>query len=617
MTFPVPKNGMAHSIREALVGRGWQMLALSFCVLFGLAMMVNNQLAGEATWFWYATLFHRGAKLYADIHLALQPLFILEMDAWMNLFGRKLLVTEIPSLLHLLILCLGLFLLLRESDWPDWQKAIVMAGSFVLWTAGQSYRFDDYHVTTESFIIYSLVLLLVLAKADGLRRQLGVAVLLGVLCGFTTMSRLNDGVALLGSECLCVLVLTRRRKLFVSVVFVATAALIAILILKLTGDSFSDYISNTFTRAVGSKGGAGSFLSYPFLTFRNSFKVQIERRWSLPWLAVIIAAAALAQRYWKKDLGSIVALQLVIAGVAFASTTRLRRIELLTGTLTQFLILCLIVASYFVALIFVARYSMGKMGYSKVEWSAREILILVPLAELVSISVSAAGTPLSGYYSSLAMLLLLVAVIQPFRKQISWANASFVTMLVLLGLTGATTKVRTPYYWNTEQAHPMFMNRQWYRHPVYGPMYIDRDLLQFSQSICADIQQGTSRPELLSLPFSYPNYFCDTPPWHGYVQTFFDISARSTIEKMNSELETAPPQWIVYQRELHSMRALEVAFNHGQRFAQHDLDDLIMRKIATGQWKLVDKKLGSGHWQAADKKESQDGESWYVIQTRP
>src|SRR6202042_1376951 len=100
--------------------------------------------------------------LYADLHLALQPFLILEMDVWMKLFGVKCVVTETPSLIHLLVLCVGLFLLLRESDWPDWQKAVVLASTFVLWVIGSSYRFDDYHVTAESFILYSLVMLLLL-----------------------------------------------------------------------------------------------------------------------------------------------------------------------------------------------------------------------------------------------------------------------------------------------------------------------------------------------------------------------------------------------------------------------------------------------------------------------
>jgi len=132
------ENRIIRHLYNAFHGMGYQILAILFCVVLGLAMIVNNQLAGEATWFWYASLFHNGAKLYADLHLALQPFLILEMDVWMKLFGTKCVVTEIPSVLYLVLLCLGLFLLLRESDWPDWQKAIVLASAFVLWVVGNS-----------------------------------------------------------------------------------------------------------------------------------------------------------------------------------------------------------------------------------------------------------------------------------------------------------------------------------------------------------------------------------------------------------------------------------------------------------------------------------------------
>src|SRR5258707_14753256 len=147
-------------------------------------------------------------------------------------------------------------------------------------------------------------------------------------------------------------------------------------------------------------------------------------------------------------------------------------------------------------------------------------------------------------------------------------------------------------------------------------MYIDRGLLQFIEPVCKEIGEGNPRPELLSMPFSYPNYFCNTPPWHGYVQTFFDTSTRSTITHLIDELDTAPPQWIVYQRQLKIMSGPERLYNHGQRLAQRDMDDMIMRKIATGQWQLVDK---SNYLVAdmVDENNYQDGDGWLIIRTRP
>jgi hypothetical protein len=74
---------------------------------------------------------------------------------------------------------------------------------------------------------------------------------------------------------------------------------------------------------------------------------------------------------------------------------------------------------------------------------------------------------------------------------------------------------------------------------------------------------------------------------------------------MVDELRTNPPQWIVYHRQLLNLVVHEQAYNHGRPLPQRDLDDLIMQRMATGQWQLVD-------W-----KPSPAGEGWYIIRTRP
>lgn len=136
-------------IRELLAGSFYQGLAVCFCLLFGLAMIVNNQLEGEGFWYWYAVFFHHGLKLYADLHLALQPVMVLEMDAWTQMFGSKCLVTEIPSAIHLVVFIMAILLILRESDWPDWQKAIILASTFAISVDCVAYRFDDFHVVMD------------------------------------------------------------------------------------------------------------------------------------------------------------------------------------------------------------------------------------------------------------------------------------------------------------------------------------------------------------------------------------------------------------------------------------------------------------------------------------
>jgi hypothetical protein len=603
-------------IGDAFSGRVYQSLAILFCVLFGIAMIANTQMGGEAWWFWYANLLHSGARLYADLHLPLQPLFVLETDAWMQLFGEKCLVTEIPSVIHVLVFCLGIFLILRESDWPDWQKAIVLASAFLICMECTAYRIDDYHITADTFIFYSLVLLLMIAKADAAQRQFGLTAGLGILSGLTITTRLTDGAALLVAAGICLLVLARKRKLVLVSLFVVAAALTVVFVVKLTGDSFSDYVSNSVIKAAGAKGGTGSILTAPFRLFRNALQMFHGRRWIFLWVVAMVAGGALIQRYWKNGIKYIVLVQLGMAGAAFVLSSHHRREELISGAFISFLAVFLIVVNYLLLPLVASRFLMSRIGAGKREWNPREILILLPLAELASASASTAATTATVFLSPIAMLLLLIPVIQPFRRQASWANASLVTIMALLGVSAMTGKIRDPYSWLTFHSSPMFVNRQWYQHSVYGPMYIDSDLLHFIEPVCREIEQGNSRPELLSMPFSYPNYFCNTPPWHGYVQTFFDTSTRSTIAHLIDELDTAPPQWIVYQRQLKIMSGPERLYNHGQPLAQRDMDDMIMRKIATGQWKLIDK---SNYLVAAmvNEKNYQEGDGWLIIRTRP
>lgn len=588
--------------------RIYQGLAILLCTVLGLLMIINNQMGGEAMWFWYATVFHQGARLYADLHIALQPLYFLMTDAWMTMFGHRLVVTEIPSLFEVGALCLGLLLVLRESDWPDWQKGIVLLGAFCITVSGHSYRFDDYHVVAENLILYSLLLLLILARTTDLRRQLGLVSLLGLLAGLTITTRLTDGAALLTSTALSIPFLVHRRRVANIALLVAVTALTVVLVVKLTGDTMSAYLSSSIFKAADSKGGTGSILAAPFLMLRNTVPLLLKiGKQVLVGLIALIAIGPLVARYWKAGTRYIFGLQMAFALLILIVVPQFKRDKLLNGLVISTVVLTLTALLYVLVPLVLARFAVA--GSKRRELDARQILVLLPLAEWASYSAGAAAEPLTNYYAPVALLLLLVPIIQPFRRFAKWANPSFVAVLAVLALSTFTSKAIVPYSWQNYDVGSMFQNREWYRHPVYGEMYIDRDLLHFSTAVCSDIgaQPGVTHPELLSLPYPFPNYFCDTPPWHNYVQTFFDTSTRATIEHLMAELNTAPPQWIVYQRQLNIMNGAERLYNHGRPLAQRDLDKMIADKLASGQWTLVDHSDYLGH----------QGGGWFIIRTRP
>jgi len=190
----MPNSGTISTTDAPQRGTLYQGIGILFCVALGVAMIINTQLCGEAMWFWYGTLFEHGVKLYSGLHMPLQPVPVMENSIWLRLFGFRCIPYELLSVVHILALCLGLFLMLRESRWPDWQKALVLMGAFVLTVVSASYRFDDYHVIEECLLLYGAILLLLLARAETVRRLLCLGILLGFVTGISITTRLTDGV---------------------------------------------------------------------------------------------------------------------------------------------------------------------------------------------------------------------------------------------------------------------------------------------------------------------------------------------------------------------------------------------------------------------------------------
>jgi len=589
---------------STLRGAPCQTVAALLCVCYGIALIMNVELEGDGSWFWYAKLIHQGVRLYADLNFPQQPLFVLETSAWMQLVGQRCIPYEMLAVLHVLTLCGGLRLVLRESRWPDWQKAIILFASFVLTSYSFLYRFDDFHVVNDILVVYSLWLLLLLAREDQDQRQMGLVAALGVLSGLAFTNRLNDGGALLAMVFVCAPFVARRRKAMMAGLFVVAAALAALLIVRLTGDSFRDYLLNAILHAASAKGGTSTVLHGPIAAVKDNLSRLLQgRRTVVLWMAVLAAVGFAAQRYGNKGDRYVVAVELLFAGVSLGLLSRASRGAFLNGELIDLLSTIVQLLVYVLSVVVAFRYIRSRLGHGEPPWDARTVLILVLVGQLMSFATSQVNGS-SNSYQTLALLLLLVPVWQPFGAQARWANPTCVALALLLGVTGLAHKIRTPYTWGGNMP-PMFQSRQWYHHQVYGPMYMDRDLLNFVEPICAEIRQGNDRPELLTLPYSYPNYFCAVPPWKGYVQTWFDTTQPETIRRLMGQLDTDPPQWILYQRQMEVIRIHEVVFGGGHPMPQRHLDEMILQKIASGKWQVVDER----HYLA--------GDGWYLIRTHP
>ena len=581
-------------------------VAAVFCVLFGVTFMLNTHPIGDGLWFWYATAVRNGQHLYSDLHLNLQPLFVLLTAGGQELFGRGWLASKIVPALQLIAYCTGLFLISKRLPWKSTQVALLLMAAFFLTMAVPYYRIDDYHITTHCFELYAIYLLLRLHENRREYVASGVAILLGVLSGWSIGNRLNDGAGLVAG-CLFTLpfFLRSRRFLNLSLYFLSTVLALYLLI-RLTGDTVHVWALESVFRASKIKGGTGNILTYPFtFPFRalSLFMEDTDNASALTLTALVLLVFSPFAFFTEMLNARRRVATFTCAVVALALSYRLYKMLLVNAKQNIAVSQLAVPLIYLLAVLLVVRLYRALRGNRPAGWSELELLIFIPFWQMLGGAMTG-GSGLPEFTPAVAMVLLLIPISLPFEIKEGWPRRTLLVLVGFVALSGFGGKVLHPYFWHHFNSDRMFKRRVWYRSPTLGPMYLERMQLRTLQPICAAVAQSAHPDQLLSLPYPYPNYFCDVSPWHGYVQTWYDTSSQSRIDDLMGELATAPPEWIVYQRALDSMKAHEAVFLRNKPLPHRALDRMIQQKLATNQWSITYQKC----YLTAD---------WLLIHTAP
>jgi len=178
-------------------------------------------------------------------------------------------------------------------------------------------------------------------------------------------------------------------------------------------------------------------------------------------------------------------------------------------------------------------------------------------------------------------------------------------MCGFLAFSVFVAKLERPISWQFYVASPLFLNREVIDHPIYGKMIVDKRINTFFSKVCNKVKSPFGKEELLSLPYSYANYYCGVQSWGNYVQTWYDTSSPNTIRGLIRSLQSRPPEWILYQRQPRILRVHEVFYNHGERLVHRDLDDVIMVELERGAWSV------RTSWREVQ------GDDWVLIRTAP
>jgi hypothetical protein len=571
-------------------------------LVFGLCLILNCQVDSDGTWYFYGKLLHRGVRLYTDLRLPQQPLFILVTAWWQLLFGNSWLLSLLPSALNLGLFTHGFYLLARRSNWLPWQQAVVFLGSAFAAIAWNSYRFDDYRILSDILALYTVLLLIRLLDGPADRAlpyswPLG----LGVLSGLSFTTRANDGLLLLISVAAILFHGFPRQRIRLLSLLIGGATLTALAVVLLTGDSLGAYVKYTLLASPASKGGVGQLIFSPLM------------------LAIDLAKHILEPDPGRFEIVFLIAAGMpVVAGRLPIYRGALKPLAIAVAVVFVGLFGCLVVAiynrlSYDCIANVVLPLFMVALGALSV-WAGLAVLhivrinnrlatlILVPFGALIAGGMSSGGKQF-GVYGPVGLFMAIMPIVFTLQRPVAWGRAYVLSVYALVASAICLGKIERPLMWNFYRAQPMFVDRAIINHPIYGPMLVDRTMNGFFDGTCRTIRSSTAKPELLSLPYSYANYYCGIEPWGMYVQTFFDTSNAETIRKITKDLGSQPPTWVLYQRQLKVLRLNEIFFNHGQRSPHHDLDDFIEGQVGRGTWKIVSR------WS------EQPGNDWQLIRT--
>ncbi len=563
---------MANMLRH----QNWPLILSAFiCFFLGLACLVLTTAPSEGIWYFFANYLLSGAKLYTELQMSQQPVFIIINAIGLFIFGKTYFEQKIIFILILILYIYFGCKLVQKISISRARQAILLLSFFMCSIHFEAYRFDDYHALLG---VLALAITYRLANVDNPPGDLIKEVCItGVLVGVAILTRVNDGLSLF----LAVLLILYVRNIHTPYLGIASftisvGATVGLLLLAID-ESPINWLRATVLESIDLKGGASVF-SAPFQLIRNSIFYIFYDAGKPIWillLALITVSIFFHKILTYKNGYLKLAAILVVTCLLIGRSFYYKNLDLLiTAAAGTFLLTCSWTLIRFVQSIW----------RKKAEPFKRECLLLIPLALYGSGAMSSGGQHY-GLYFPLALTLLVAATLVPPNHWKTIGGTLLIIIAADIAIFGFSYRVDNPYSWHSYRAAPLTEPRTLVNTPGVGSVPMSAELRDFILPIC----KHTSNVEgsLLSIPFPYANYICGQAPWKGYIQTFFDTSSQKVIERLIHDLHDSPPRFILYQRQLKNLRAHEVIYNGGAPLPHRELDRLIITNVELGKWNVI------------------------------
>lgn len=576
-----PAAGSRRLVRAA----AW--VAPTVCFLFGALLLIFVMGPADGVWQLYAELMLKGERIYSDLGLNQQPLFFLFSELSLRFAPDTILGQRIVFfvVLALYVYAINFISRLVTTRWVE--RAVVQLAVFFTAIHAEYFRFDDYHALAHLGVLASITSsILFVSDRQSLTRYSFVQ---GLLATLVFLTRINEGMAIVASAGLIVLVrhgLSRDLLRFVGLGLLAALAILFTSFL-LIGETPATWFRSSLMEASSAKGGT-SLARYPYqLIFRSFAHFDRLALLPLPLLLASIPIGLIVAWFWLRTARWF--------NVLCAVTCILLMAVVLTGysamamaTLTPLVFLGLLVSMSAWAAVRVFRPS----SRNRTDRS----LFFYPLFLFVFGSLSTAGEIGSLYFPVAVALLLFPLVLDRVKSPlIDGARVGFVLLCAFLAVGGAWTRYQNPYAWINLRSDALGSDKSYRSDPRRGGHFISAELAALIDPVCARVG---SNDTMLSTPFSFANYYCGVPTWRGYVQTWFDLSTEVKIGRLLNDLRRDPPDYVFYQRQEGVLRAHEKVFHEGRSLPYRKLHSFIRERVDRGDWEVIyqSRLYPDSHW---------------------
>ena len=560
-------------------------IAAIFCFLYGILSLLLVVGGGDGTWMLYSKEIANGSKIYTDLGINQQPLFYLFSILVLYFSGNIFLFQKLLYAPVLFLFVYSIYKISCEVEKDNGLRAIIILSMFFVAISFEAFRFDDYHPLASSFVLLSIYVAILYFNKK-LTFDL-FSLIQTIIFSLTFLTRINEGLAVLGVFLLTALYYLKFSKSFFILLIKLFFTFVAItsFFLYFLNENLSSWLHSTLISASGAKGGFGLFF-YPIKIFINAILFLFSpKHLNIVSLLCFYIINFLIIRASKGYINSNFKNKVNIYFWFLYALVQILFFRVIYGNfLAQDLIPVVVISTYISVPAFFSCYFLLNFNFLN---RFVPIFLLSAFTFLLFFFGSlSSGGHYGGLFFPFSTIIPLVAYLLFLTNKKSLKIFCY-TILFFLAAQSFFIRFNNPYSWHSyssESFYGVFDDYVKKYDDNNFIFFLPKNLFKLINPVCLAVPPNKT---LLSLPFSFANYYCQIKPWHGFVQMFFDTSTSSRVDRLMMDLSLAPPDYIFYQRQLQNMSMHEEVFFGGKPLPFRMFDDLVEKKLQTGQWQLI------------------------------